>query len=224
MTRTYTTPLLFLLYVILLYYNYLGTTSLQGFTDPYFSSHTIEKLTNNIFTNTSSMQKGNSLAAIKQAATSATVSPLIDILVSNVWPSLLTSFSSTLPHLSAIPPGAPPFDDVVRRAKPRYLFAVGGGSPPQFWEREPFVWDEEEGRVSRFISLGAFGGNVGTQKKPRVRHFLTCIIVERCAIHFNAAVVLCVFDFNTVVKCNCAVTTPKRNKKSLHILSAEALA
>jgi len=28
-----------------------------------------------------------------------------------------------------------------------------------FWEREPFVWDDEQGRVSRFISLGAFGGD-----------------------------------------------------------------
>ena len=41
-----------------------------------------------------------------------------------------------------------------------------------FWEREPFVWDDEEGRVSRFISLGAFGGEQPTTgKKQRVSRF-----------------------------------------------------
>lgn len=39
-----------------------------------------------------------------------------------------------------------------------------------FWEREPFVWDDEGGRVSRFVSLGAFGGEAPTSgKKQRVR-------------------------------------------------------
>jgi hypothetical protein len=37
-----------------------------------------------------------------------------------------------------------------------------------FWEREPFVWDGEEGRVSRFVSLGSFGGEPTTGKKQRV--------------------------------------------------------
>jgi hypothetical protein len=37
-----------------------------------------------------------------------------------------------------------------------------------FWEREPFVWDGEESRVSRFVSLGAFGGEPTTGKKQRV--------------------------------------------------------
>ena len=41
-----------------------------------------------------------------------------------------------------------------------------------FWEREPFVWDDEEGRVSRFVSLGAFGGEQPTTgKKQRVPTF-----------------------------------------------------
>jgi hypothetical protein len=37
-----------------------------------------------------------------------------------------------------------------------------------FWEREPFVWDDEDGRVSRFVSLGAFGGEPTAGKKQRV--------------------------------------------------------
>ena len=37
-----------------------------------------------------------------------------------------------------------------------------------FWERDPYVWDDEEGRVSRFVSLGAFGGPPTEGKKQRV--------------------------------------------------------
>jgi len=61
-----------------------------------------------------------------------------------------------------------PLDEVIRKVKPRYHFAALGGRPPQFWEREPFVWDDEAGRVSRFVSLGAFGAEVTGGKKPRV--------------------------------------------------------
>jgi len=60
-------------------------------------------------------------------------------------------------------------DEVIRKVKPRYHFAALGGRPPQFWERAPFVWDDEGGRVSRFVSLGAFGAEVAGGKKPRVR-------------------------------------------------------
>lgn len=31
------------------------------------------------------------------------------------------------------------------------------------------MWDDEAGRVSRFVSLGAFGAEVTGGKKPRVR-------------------------------------------------------
>ncbi|KAJ2934947.1 hypothetical protein H1R20_g2137, partial [Candolleomyces eurysporus] len=60
-----------------------------------------------------------------------------------------------------------PLDDVVAKIKPRYHFAAAGGRPPKFWEREPFVWDGEDGRISRFISLGAFGNEPATGKKQR---------------------------------------------------------
>lgn len=65
---------------------------------------------------------------------------------------------------------APPLDDVVRRTQPRYHFAMGAGAPPAFWEREPFVWEGDENRVTRFVTLGAFGGEAPSMgKKQRVR-------------------------------------------------------
>ena len=76
--------------------------------------------------------------------------------------------SAPLPPVDLASVTAPSLDEAVRRTKPRYHFAAGGGQPPMFWEREPFVWDDEEGRVSRFVSLGAFGGEPTAGKKQRV--------------------------------------------------------
>lgn len=141
---------------------------LQGFSSPYFTTHTIERLlSNTLTTNSSKNQSYTSLAAIKSAAAP---SQLIDVLISNVWPSSISQLSSAplpSPELASI--GVHPLDDVIRRTKPRYHFAAGGGHPPKFWEREPFVWDDEEGRVTRFVSVGAFGGEPTPGKKQRVR-------------------------------------------------------
>jgi len=94
-------------------------------------------------------------------------------MISNVWPEPITQFSDValpLPDLASI--CIQPAGDIVRSTKPRYFLAAGGGKPPAFWEREPFVWDDEQGRVSRFISLGAFGGEQpSTGKKQRVIFF-----------------------------------------------------
>ncbi len=47
---------------------------------------------------------------------------------------------------------------------------MGAGEPPTFWEREPFVWEGDGARVTRFVSLGAFGSEApSTGKKQRVR-------------------------------------------------------
>jgi hypothetical protein len=67
-------------------------------------------------------------------------------------------------------------DEVIKKVKPRYHFAALGGHPPQFWEREPFVWDDETDRVSRFVSLGAFGAEATGGKKPRVRPNFNIVI------------------------------------------------
>lgn len=109
-----------------------------------------------------------SLATIQSTSTS---SQTIDILLSNAWPSLITNFSAcAVPQIELSSILAQPLDDVVRRTQPRYHFAMGGGTPPTFWEREPFVWDGDEGRITRFVSLGAFGGEAPSSgKKQRVR-------------------------------------------------------
>jgi hypothetical protein len=140
----------------------------QGFASPFFSTHTTEKLLSNTLSKSvpSSSKGYNSLAAIRSAASD---SQLVDILISNAWPSAIADLSSVplpSPELASI--GAPPLDDIVRHTKPRYHFSAGGGQPPKFWEREPFVWDNEGGRLTRFVSLGAFGGEPTPGKKQRV--------------------------------------------------------
>lgn len=142
-------------------------TFLQGFSSPFFSTQTMERLLSNTLTTSTSKQNYKSLAEIQSTASS---SQLIDVLISNVWPSTITHFSTAplpTPELSSI--GVPPLDDTIRRTKPRYHFAASGGQPPMFWEREPFTWNDEDGRVSRFVSLGAFGGEPTPGKKQRVR-------------------------------------------------------
>lgn len=90
--------------------------------------------------------------------------------MSNAWPSLITAHSDCpLPseELSALL--APPLDDIVRQTQPRYHLAIGGGTVPVFWEREPFIWEDDGRRVTRFVSLGAFGSTLPINKKQRVR-------------------------------------------------------
>lgn len=109
-------------------------------------------------------QDYKNLAAIQL---SAAASQFVDILLTHTWPQFVSQFSSVpLPQPDMSSFCASPLDDVVKRLRPRYHFASGGGHPPQFWEREPFMWDE---RVSRFISLGPFGAEAVGGKKPRVR-------------------------------------------------------
>lgn len=126
----------------------------------------MERLLSNTLTKSTTKQNYKSLASIQSTASSSQV---IDVLLSNVWPASITQLSSaSLPYPELASIGVPPFDDTIRRTKPRYHFAAGGGQPPRFWEREPFVWADEETRPTRFVSLGAFGGEPTTGKKQRV--------------------------------------------------------
>jgi hypothetical protein len=149
---------------------YNSAETAPGFSSPFFSKQTVERLLSNTLKKSSSSQTNSygSLAAIRDGASS---SQLVDILLTVVPPSSISGFSSmsTLQNLS----GALPVDEVVRKTKPRYCFCAGVGTssdsmPPKFWEREPFTWDDEAGRVTRYISLGTFGGDYGTNKKERV--------------------------------------------------------
>ncbi|KAK7038075.1 nuclear protein [Favolaschia claudopus] len=142
---------------------YFSAEAAPGFASPYFSTHTMERLLSNTLTTSNAKQNYKSLADIQSTASS---SQLIDILTTNSWPAAITNFSSTAPGLASSA-DAPPLDDAIRRTKPRYHFAAAGGTPPMFWEREPFIWSDESDRVSRFVSLGAFGGESATGKKQR---------------------------------------------------------
>ncbi|KDR81728.1 hypothetical protein GALMADRAFT_207150 [Galerina marginata CBS 339.88] len=152
--------------------NGLRIACLGGIYDPtiYASAEAapvVDRLLSNTLakTSTSNQKSYSSLASIQATASS---SQLVDILLTNIWPISITQFSSAPlpdPQLSSV--GASPLSDIIRKTKPRYHIAAGAGHPPKFWEREPYTWEDEQGRVSRFVSLGAFGGESGTGKKPR---------------------------------------------------------
>ncbi|TFY76541.1 hypothetical protein EWM64_g7470 [Hericium alpestre] len=143
-----------------------GSELPHGFSSPYFTSQTVSKLLSNTVAKPGSA--GSSLASIMS---NASASSLVDIIISHTWPSSVTAFSSVpLPSPDLARAGAPPVDDVIRKIKPRYIFSSAGGA---FWEREPFVWGDEEGRISRFIGLGAFGAEPSPGgKKQRPGHLL----------------------------------------------------
>lgn len=108
-------------------------------------------------------------SSLSSIASSVVSSPLIDVLVSHDWPSLITNLSAVpLPSTELSNTGSPPIDDIITKTKPRYIFCSGGGKPASFWEREPFTWEDEPDRVSRFIGLGAFGGEQLDGRKQRV--------------------------------------------------------
>lgn len=106
----------------------------------------------------------------KLKAHSASPQP-VDILLTHCLPQLLTVHSKLLPKNPTAPAwGCAPITEVLRNARPRYHFA--GGSQPQFWEREPWVWDQPGSQlhpnhlqVTRFVNLGEFGN----KDKERVR-------------------------------------------------------
>ena len=106
-----------------------------------------------------------------------TTPQLIDILLTNSFPTNIVGLSAAPLPSSDFPPsrGAEPISDIIRRTKPKYHFVSGGDGQhtPMFWEREPFIWDEEGGRVSRFVSLGSFGAAPTAGKKQRVSHLFT---------------------------------------------------
>jgi hypothetical protein len=142
----------------------------QGFLSPFFASQTMERLLSNAMAKSSSKQNYTSLSAIQSSTAN---SQHIDIFLSNVWPTAISRLSSVpLPDPQLASSGAPPLDEVIPKIQPRYHFAAAGGSPPKFWEREPFVWDGEEARVTRFVSLGGFGNEAGAGKKQRVHQLL----------------------------------------------------
>jgi hypothetical protein len=147
---------------------------MQGFTSPYFSRQTVEKLLANLSSNTSMSSKANSYTSLSAITSNAAASTSVDILLSTAWPTAITQTTAAPPSAT----GAGPLDVIVRATKPRYHFVPGVGKPRAFWEREPYVWEDDNGRASRFIALGAFGGEQGQGKKQRVTIVLPTLIFQ----------------------------------------------
>lgn len=111
-----------------------------------------------------------SLSAAKDAATALpSAFQGVDVLLTTSPPpslSLLSpSFSTSGVQLAN---SAPPLTDVVKAARPRYLFWSEG---PGFWEREPFGWPGPNGkdeRWTRAIKLGPLGAIADGGKPARV--------------------------------------------------------
>ncbi|KIJ44274.1 hypothetical protein M422DRAFT_30418 [Sphaerobolus stellatus SS14] len=126
-------------------------------SNPYFTSASLKQLLNQPALNPSASNP-NSLAAMK----ALTSFQYIDILLTQTWPTSIAADTTTMPP-DLQPELAPQLDELVKKAKPRYFFTSGAG---RFWEREPFYWPEENNRLTRFVTLGAFGAT-GTGKKER---------------------------------------------------------
>lgn len=94
-------------------------------------------------------------AALSSSPSSTPQQPSIDLLLLPTWPSGITLFANNFPP-AGVPPeartwGLPPFAEVMRRARPRYAFAIAPPPSPEsaagdaewaetgvFWEREPY--------------------------------------------------------------------------------------
>ncbi|KAI6028559.1 CwfJ C-terminus 1-domain-containing protein-like protein [Pisolithus orientalis] len=144
---------------------YGSSEAAPGFASPFYTVHNVERLLSNTLSKSTTGQNYSSLATVRDSASS---SQLVDILLTSDWPASIRSHGST----STFSPtfnvtGSSPLDDILRKIKPRYHFAGGGADPPVFWEREPFLWEDEGDRLTRFISLGAFGSEKVTGKKER---------------------------------------------------------
>ncbi|ODQ77869.1 hypothetical protein BABINDRAFT_163244 [Babjeviella inositovora NRRL Y-12698] len=75
----------------------------------------------------------------------------VDILLTYQWPQQMADeLKLTLIESNTL------LSDIVKLAKPRYHFSVGSSSG-KFFERSPFKWDDNESRITRFISLGQEG-------------------------------------------------------------------
>nr|ODO02602.1 nuclear protein [Cryptococcus depauperatus CBS 7855] len=133
---------------------------------PYITRKSIETILKNPILASSSAET-DSLALAKQFTSALpTAFQGIDILLLSSPSPSLANFSSSFASsgISLVDP-APPLDQVVRSAKPRYLlWGTGNG----FWEREPCGWNGPNGkeeRWTRVVKLGELGGEAPAEGK-----------------------------------------------------------
>jgi hypothetical protein len=146
----------------------------QGFQIPEFSRHTVDKLLANV----TGPHKNKNYSSLSAIQADGGPSQLVDILITNSWPTCISQFSS-LPAPDLLTQAGPPVDIIMQRVKPRYQFSAS----KLFWEREPFVWDDEQGRISRFVSLGTFAGPPPPEGTKRSR---VCICQYLLFLIFNS--------------------------------------
>lgn len=109
------------------------------------------------------------------ARTSPSLPPTVDIVLLPTWPSGISLFAPTFPP-QGVPDqartwGLPPLAEVMRRARPRYAFAIApegvdAGSPDTgvFWEREPYT--TTDGASATAASTSASGSNATPVPSP----------------------------------------------------------
>ncbi|GJJ12316.1 hypothetical protein Clacol_006557 [Clathrus columnatus] len=134
---------------------YAKTSNSESLYQQYFTSMNLKQLVQQV--SPSSSSNLNSLAVAKAFASFQ----FIDILLTYTWPTSIVSETTTLPT-DFEPELAPQLDELVRKSKPRYYFS---SNMNKFWEREPFLWTEENNRATRFINLGSFGDSSTSQSK-----------------------------------------------------------
>ncbi|TCD60562.1 hypothetical protein EIP91_009865 [Steccherinum ochraceum] len=154
--------------------------TVHGFVSPYFTNQTVEKVISNTMTQSapSTKPKDTSYGSLASIMSTTSTSHLLDILLTNALPAGITHLSNAPLPATDFPTNleAEPVAELVLRTKPRYHFAVGAnpskqGHVPLYWEREPFLWDNENGRFTRFVSLGAFGGEAAPSSGKKQRWF-----------------------------------------------------
>ncbi|KAG9017525.1 hypothetical protein FRB90_000950 [Tulasnella sp. 427] len=135
-----------------------------------FDSHMLKSFLANPLLPQDNQPSGPSFSSAKNAQ-------FLDILMTHEWPAGITQHCTLpLPDPSSPNWGAQPVQ-ALAKLRPRYHFASGGGPHPVFWERQPYVWDEDS-RVSRFVSLGAFGGPEPEAGKEKERVSSTIVPVS----------------------------------------------
>lgn len=109
--------------------------------------------------------EADSLSAAKDRLTPAFHG--VDVMITTSPPPSLSLLSPSFPTLGvALATPAPPLAEVVKHARPRYLFWAGGEG---FWEREPFGWASPSGKEERWtraVKLGALGAVSPANGKP----------------------------------------------------------
>jgi hypothetical protein len=147
----------------------------QSLLSPIMTQASVNSILSNPALQPQSSSLSDSLASARTAALPAAFNG-VDLLLFSAPPPSLALLSPSYPSLTfPLAAQAPPLIEVIKRARPRYMFWAEGEG---FWEREPYGWVGTEGKEERWtraVKLGALGDEgVVAGKKARVgkRYYL----------------------------------------------------